>query len=559
MFVKSFLGNPILQPDPKNNWESKAAYNGCPVKHNDRYSLLYRALSATNIENQEVLLSTVGIAESPDRTNFSKRRPFIFPQFNWEKYGCEDPRTTFIDGEYFTFYTAISNYPITGTGIKVALALSSDLKTVTKKHLVTPFNAKAMTLFPEKINGNYAAIFTYGTESGSSTMAFASFSKKSDIWSPEYWQNWTKHLDHHDIELDRLNTDRVEVGSPPIEIEEGWLIIYSHIQNYFSSSQVYGIEAAILDRTDPTKVLFRTVEPFMIPQEDYELQGLVPNTIFPSGCLLENNLLYIYYGAADTSVALSVVSLADLLKNMHPVSKHRVKLDKYQNNPILTPNQYYQWQSKAVLNPTVFHHDDTFHIIYRAISGDNTSVFGYATSTDGYNLDYVHPESIYIPRIDSELKKLPGNNSGCEDPRVTLIDNNLYLVYTAYNGVDPPAIALSSISLSDFLGHQWQNWSIPAIISEPGIDDKDGCLLPEKVNDKFVFFHRPGGKGMCISSTDSLDFSQGNYLRSDICLSLNLNRWDNLKTGIAGVPIKTKKGWLVLYHALSKIDRYYRV
>ncbi|MFA5025280.1 MAG: hypothetical protein WC503_02145 [Candidatus Shapirobacteria bacterium] len=559
MAIKNFVGNPILQPDAKNNWESKAAYNGCPIKNGNHYNLLYRAQGPIKIENQEFLMSTVGIAEAADKTNFEKRRPYIFPEFNWEKYGCEDPRITFIDGEFFTFYTAISDYPITSSGIKVALALSPDLEKISEKHLVTPFNAKAMTLFPQKINGNYAAIFTYGTEGGNSNIMYASFPKKSDIWSPEYWENWTEHLNHHIIDLDRLNTDRVEVGSPPIELDKGWLIIYSHIQNYYSASRVFGIEAAILDKNDPTKVLYKTAEPLMIPQEDYELQGMVPNTIFPSGCLLENNHLYIYYGAADTSVAQAVISLDDLFEHLRPVTKKQVKLNKYQNNPILRPNPYYAWQAKAVLNPTVFYHEHIFHIIYRAISNDNTSVMGYATSTDGYNLDYFHPEPIYGPRIEFESKKIPNGNSGCEDPRVTLIGDKLYMLYTAYNGIEPPAIAMTSILLTDFLAHRFHNWSTPTVISKPGVDDKDGCLMPEKVGGKYVFFHRPESKKLCVDEVDNLEFDQGNYLISDFCLPLDFNRWDNLKAGVAGTPIKTKNGWLVLYHAINVVDRYYRV
>lgn len=541
MFVKSFIGNPILSPNPKNKWEAIASFNGCPVKVGDDYFLLYRALGETNIENQKVLLSTVGMAKSDDKTNFLNRKQFIYPQLNWEKFGCEDPRITFLDGEYFVFYTAISDYPITKDGIRIALATSPDLKTITEKHLVTPFNAKAMTLFPKKINGNYAAIFTYGTELGNSTMAFASFPKKTDIWSPDYWQNWTQHLDHHKIELGRLNTDRVEVGSPPIEIKAGWLIFFSHIQNYFSNSQVFGIEAAILDKNDPTKVLFQTIEPIMLPQEEYELSGIVPNVIFPSGALLPNGLIYLYYGAADTSTAVSVFALADLLLIMKATPKHQTKLDKYQNNPILRPNSFYPWQAKAVLNPTVFYHNGIFHIIYRAMSNDNTSVFGYATSSDGYNIDYFHPEPIYIPRTDFESKKIPNGNSGCEDPRITLIGEKIYLVYTAYNGVDPPGIAISSISVADFLDRQWQQWSIPKFISKPRVDDKDGCLFPEKINGKYVFFHRPGSVGMCVDLIDDLNFENDYRLSSDYCLPLNFNNWDNLKTGVAGVPIKTKK------------------
>ncbi len=559
MFVKSYLGNPILSPNPKNQWESLAAFNGCPIKVGNKYFLLYRGLGESQIDDQQIHLSTVGIAESTNKTDFSKRHPFITPQYHWEKFGCEDPRATYLDGEYFIFYTAISDYPITSDGIKVALAISPDLNNISEKHLVTPFNAKAMTLFPRKINGQYAAIFTYGTESGNSTLAYASFSKKSDIWSPDYWQHWSQHINYHRLDLSRLNTDRVEIGAPPIEIAEGWLIIYSHIQNYYSNSQVFGIEAAILDRQNPTKVLYRTEEPLIIPHEDYELNGLVPNVIFPSGCLLENQILYIYYGAADTSVALSAISLTDLIKQLKPVPRHQVKLDKYQNNPILTPNPHYSWQAKAVLNPTVLYHQGTYHLIYRAMSQDNTSVLGYATLSDGYNIDYFHPDPIYVPRADFEFKKISNGNSGCEDPRITQIGDTLYLIYTAYNGVDPPAIAMSSIGLTDFLAHKWDQWTPPKLISKPGVDEKDGALLPEKVNGKYVFFHRPNSIGICIDLVDDLDFSNNAHLTADLCLSLNFNNWDNLKTGVAGTPIKTKKGWLVLYHAINKVDHYYRV
>ena len=557
--VKSFLGNPILEPQASNSWESQAAFNGCPIKVGNRYAMLYRALGPAVVDGQTLSLSSIGLATGSSKTDFTSREQFIYPKYQWEKFGCEDPRVTKIDDEYFIFYTAISNNPPGLDSIKVALALSPDLKTITEKKLVTPFNAKAMTLFPAKINGDYAALFTYGTETGESSIAFARFPKKTDIWNPEFWRNWSEHRDHHLINLSCLNTDRVEIGAPPVEIPQGWLVIYSHIQNYYSGSPVLGIEAVVLDRDDPTKILLRTQGPFMIPQEDYELQGMVPNAIFPSGCLLENDHLYIYYGAADTTVALSVTTLPELLGQMVPVAHHRAKLIKYQNNPILKPNQFYSWQSKAVFNPTVFHYQDKFHLIYRAMGQDNTSVLGYATSTDGYNIDYLHPTPVYLPRLEFESKRIPGANSGCEDPRATVIGDKLYLVYTAYDSVNPPRIALTSILLSDFIAQRFDNWATPKLITEPGVDDKDGCLLPEKVDNKFVFFHRPGGKGMCIDCVDNLDFDHGDYLKSDFCISLNLNNWDNLKTGIAGTPIKTKKGWLVFYHALNKIDHYYRV
>ena len=71
---------------------------------------------------------------------------FIVPKEEWDKFGCEDPRVTYFEGVFYTFYTALSKYPFSSDGIKVAVALSKDLEKITERHLVTPFNAKAMTL-----------------------------------------------------------------------------------------------------------------------------------------------------------------------------------------------------------------------------------------------------------------------------------------------------------------------------------------------------------------------------------------------------------------------------
>ena len=88
----------------------------------------------------------------------------IAPEEDWERFGCEDPRVTKIDDKYYIFYTALSVYPFAAEGIKVAVAVTKDFKKIEERHLVTPFNAKAMVLFPEKINGKYVALLTAHTD-----------------------------------------------------------------------------------------------------------------------------------------------------------------------------------------------------------------------------------------------------------------------------------------------------------------------------------------------------------------------------------------------------------
>jgi predicted GH43/DUF377 family glycosyl hydrolase len=201
---------------------------------------------------------------------------------------------------------------------------------------------------------------------------------------------------------------------------------------------------------------------------------------------------------------------------------------------------------------------EKINIVYRAMSLDNTSVLGLAISKDGETIDERLEKPIYVPRMDFEIKKVPGGNSGCEDPRISQIGERFYMCYTAYNGVDPPRIALTSILTSDFVNHRW-NWKMPVLISDPGVDNKDAGILPEKIDDKFIMFHREGGKGIVIDVIDSLEFESNEWLKGDLCIPTREGWWDSEKIGISSPPIRTNKGWLLLYHGMSKYDNHYRV
>ena len=155
MLIERSEENPILKPKSVHSWEAMAVFNGCPVKKGKSTYLVYRALSMNHysaVAKLELAVSNIGVAESKDGIHFHDRQCLIYPQKMWERFGCEDPRVTNLNGKYYIFYTALSTYPFSADGIKVGLAISKDLKTVDEKHLVTPFNAKGMALFPEKIN-----------------------------------------------------------------------------------------------------------------------------------------------------------------------------------------------------------------------------------------------------------------------------------------------------------------------------------------------------------------------------------------------------------------------
>lgn len=557
MEVKRYAGNPILKPNSDNSWENQATFNGCPIKVGNTYHLLYRAIGdEVAIAEKKLRPSVIGIAESTDGYTFTNRRLLIKPEQDWEKFGCEDPRITFIDGNFYIFYTAISDWPSSAASVHTALAISPDLNTINERKLVTPFNAKAMALFPEKINGKYQVILTADSDTQQSLVGIVAFDRLEDLGNQDIWQNWYKNRDEFAIPIKRMYHDQVEVGAPPIKFGNDWLLIYSYIKNRWIGKPEFRIEAVLLDRNDPTKYLARLEKPILEPSATYESEGVVKNIVFPSGTLLEDDQLNIYYGAADTYCSVISVSTTELRKNMRH-HKHPIPKLTRIGDPIIKPISDHPWEAKATFNPAAFDDGTKIHLIYRAMSFDNTSVFGHADSLDGIKISERDPEPIYVPKTDAEFKKKPFGNSGVEDPRVTLIGDIIYMCYTAYDGVNPPRISLTSIKADDFYNHQW-NWKTPVLISKVGIDDKDACILPEKLDDRFVIFHRIG-RNIVFDYADSLDLDGNTFFEGTHQIMIREKLWDGERIGVCAPPIKTESGWLLLYHGISSADHEYRV
>ena len=519
-------------------------------------NVLYRAMSGPSLLGDVGLnLSTIARAVSKDGRHFKDRQQFILPEKDWEKYGCEDPRVTYFEGKYYVFYTALSTFPFSANGIKVGLAVSKDLKTVEEKHLITPFNAKAMMLFPERVHGTIATMLTVNPDLPPSKIAFAFFDSFEEMYLTDKWNRFYDKLDEHVINLARGRNDHAEIGAVPIKTEAGWLLIYAHIQNYFTHDEkIFGIEAVLLDKHNPMQILGRTEYPLMVPEEIYEKFGHERNIIFPSGAQVYGDVLYIYYGGADTVCARAKVSLRDLLKVLTPGIKDR-RVVRFEGNPILKPKTENDWENKAVFNPAAIELNKTVYLFYRAMGADNTSVIGCAKSKDGFKIDERLAVPIYVPRADFEMKKVPGGNSGCEDPRVTFFNGRIYMCYTAYNGIEPPRVAITSIKEKDFLAKRF-NWEWPVLITPDRVDDKDTCLFPEKIKGKYFLLHRVSHH-ICGDYVSSLDFQKE---KIDSCLQLlgpRKGMWDSKKVGIAGPPFKTKKGWVLLYHGISENGFYH--
>jgi len=233
-------------------------------------------------------------------------------------------------------------------------------------------------------------------------------------------------------------------------------------------------------------------------------------------------------------------------------------------NPLIAPNPRNSWESFTTFNPAALYDAGKVHLFYRAQGYDYVSSVGYATSEDGLSIDERFDKPIFRPTQPFESTANPGEINmaflsagcgGCEDPRVTKVGDRIFMTYVAFNGYSEPRIALTSIALKDFLDHNWL-WTHPILISPPGVVDKSACILPEKVNGKYVIFHRIF-PNILIDYVDDLNFSRGQYLKGQYQIKpRSALWWDSRKIGAGAPPLKTKDGWLLIYQAIDDKEGY---
>ncbi|MGE0191443.1 MAG: glycosidase [Planctomycetota bacterium] len=244
------------------------------------------------------------------------------------------------------------------------------------------------------------------------------------------------------------------------------------------------------------------------------------------------------------------------------------RLEPAPTNPILAPDQRHAWESKAVFNPAAVLIDDEVHLLYRAIGEQDRSSLGHATSKTGLDFSkptempaYVareafegHAHHVHAPHPGSYASG-GGGWGGVEDPRVTQIGDRVYMTYVAYNGIDPPRVALTSIRTSDFRARRW-TWAPPVLISEPGVVNKNAVLFPEKVRDRFVMIHRVY-PNILLDYLDDLDFDgKTRWLVGQHVIPPSTEGWDNHKVGAGPPPIKTHAGWLLICQGVGKEEGY---
>lgn len=321
-------------------FENEGVMNPAVIAGDGTVHLFYRAVRKGN-------RSTIGYCrlEGPLKVVQRDKKSFMHPEFEYESQGVEDPRIVKIDDRYYMTYTAYNGINAVG-----ALAVSSDLKHFTKKGIITSnftyaqfkellhsdgehtckyfrsynkresrtesgkpvyLTDKNLVFFPRRINGKLC--FMHRIKPDIQVVSIDSLEELTyDFWV-NYFLDFTGQIlfesrfDHE--------SSYIGAGAPPIEVPEGWLMIYHSVCDT-PQGYVYTASAALLNLENPQIEIARLPYPLFSPETDYELNGVVNKVCFPTGTAVFDDRLYIYYGAADKCIACVSVSLSGLVNEL---------------------------------------------------------------------------------------------------------------------------------------------------------------------------------------------------------------------------------------------------
>lgn len=242
-------------------------------------------------------LSHFRIARSLDGVNFEvEEKPFIFPDGKYETWGIEDARITKLEDTYYINYTAVSEL-----GAATALIKTTDFVTYERMGVIFPPENKDVSIFPEKINGMYYAYHRPVPKA---------------IGNPDMWVATSPDLIHwgshqHLLSVageDTWENGRIGGGAPSFKTDKGWI----HIYHAADKDDRYCLGAFITPLDNPAHIIAKTTLPILEPMETYELVGFFGNVVFTCGAIVEDDNVYIYYGAADEVMAMAVITISEL-------------------------------------------------------------------------------------------------------------------------------------------------------------------------------------------------------------------------------------------------------
>jgi len=331
----------IVLRKTSNTFENEGVLNPGVIKVGETIHLFYRAVTKDNY-------STIGYCNfsSPLVLEYRSDKPLLVPEAAYEFQGLEDPRIVFIENIYYLTYTAYDGINALG-----ALATSSDLIHWHKHGIIVPqityeefqhftvssgsnrekytrFNEyqksheehdrkvflwdKNLVFFPRKINDKFCFLHRIKPD----IQILVAIKKLEDL-TIDFWQNYFLHFDEYIVLSPKYEHEVSYVGGgcPPIETEDGWLIIYHGVHDTLKG-YVYSACIALLDLNNPQIEISRLPYPLFYPEKEWELKGEVNNVCFPTGAIVENENLFIYYGAADERIALASVNMNELLNEL---------------------------------------------------------------------------------------------------------------------------------------------------------------------------------------------------------------------------------------------------
>lgn len=315
------------------SFESRGVLNPACIKVGNIIHMFYRAVSNS-------FISSIGYCQLRNNKVIKRLdKPVLFPEYDYEKKGIEDPRIIFMENLYYLTFTVYD-----GKNAMIAYATSHDLINFKKGGLISPkityeeagkifkkanigekydyfekiyernFGEKVMIwdkdacLFPKKINNKYALLHRILP-----SIQVSFFNNFSEL-DKNYWEKYLEKINDYVI-IDPesyFENEHVGTGCPPIETSDGWLLIY-HSAERVNNNLYYHSNAVLLDINNPLRVLNRLRKPLFSPSEDWEKIGNINNVVFPTGAIIDEGRLYIYYGAADKLIACKSMELKDLL------------------------------------------------------------------------------------------------------------------------------------------------------------------------------------------------------------------------------------------------------
>lgn len=298
---KRYKNNPVLTP-AMWKYRVNSVFNAGATMFEGKVLLLVRVEDMKGFSHLCKAESRDGYTNwKIDELPTLQPKPEEFPE---EIFGLEDPRIVKLEdeGKYAIVYTSFSQ-----SGPLVSLATTEDFKGFRRYGVIMPPDDKDASLFPRKFNGRYVLIHRP--------------SPTSYLLGANIWISYSPDLKHWGDSAILLPARRgswwdaykVGLGPQPIETPEGWLIIYHGVKTTAAGS-LYRLGLALLDLDDPSKIIKRCDEWVFGPNEYYERVGDVPDVTFPCGVVLKGDELIMYYGAADTTMAIATASLKEVLE-----------------------------------------------------------------------------------------------------------------------------------------------------------------------------------------------------------------------------------------------------